>query len=97
MAHWFTPLSFPNEYNLGCESERPIISSTTLATGMRVLTFLRFMRQIFKSGPADLDWIQSQGLLAVKLAQIFALRVICFQLRNADNSTVVPTCCQHSC
>ena len=24
--------------------------------------------------PADLDWIQSQGLLAVKLAQIFALR-----------------------
>ena len=41
---------------------------------MRVLTFLRFMRQIFKSGPADLDWIQSQGLLAVKLAQIFALR-----------------------
>ena len=41
---------------------------------MRVLTFLRFMRQIFKSGPADLNWIQSQGLLAVKLAQIFALR-----------------------
>ena len=32
------------------------------------------MRQILKSGPADLDWIQSQGLLAVKLAQIFALR-----------------------
>ena len=41
---------------------------------MRVWTFARFMRQILKSGPADLDWIQSQGLLAVKLAQIFALR-----------------------
>ena len=41
---------------------------------MRVFTFLRFMRQILKSSPADLDWIQSQGLLAVKLAQIFALR-----------------------
>ena len=24
--------------------------------------------------PADLDWIQNQGLMAVKLAQIFALR-----------------------
>ena len=32
------------------------------------------MREILKSKPADLDWIQSQGLLAVKLAQIFALR-----------------------
>lgn len=41
---------------------------------MRVITFIRFMRQILKSSPADLDWIQSQGLLAVKLAQIFALR-----------------------
>ena len=41
---------------------------------MRVWTFARFMRQILKSGPADLEWIQSQGLLAVKLAQIFALR-----------------------
>lgn len=41
---------------------------------MRVFTFIRFMRQILKSSPADLDWIQSQGLLAVKLAQIFALR-----------------------
>ncbi|MAU18047.1 MAG: hypothetical protein CMA24_01145 [Euryarchaeota archaeon] len=41
---------------------------------MRVWTFVKFMRQILKSGPADLDWIQSQGLLAVKLAQIFALR-----------------------
>ena len=41
---------------------------------MRSLTFARFMREILKSGPADLDWIQAQGLLAVKLAQIFALR-----------------------
>ena len=32
------------------------------------------MREIRKDGPADLDWIQRQGLLAVKLTQIFALR-----------------------
>jgi ubiquinone biosynthesis protein len=32
------------------------------------------MRQILKKGPANLNWIQRQGLLAVKLAQIFALR-----------------------
>ncbi len=41
---------------------------------MRMLTFLRFMRQIMRKKPADLDWIQRQGLIAVKLAQIFALR-----------------------
>ena len=41
---------------------------------MRLLTFLRFMRQVMRKKPADLDWIQRQGLLAVKLAQIFALR-----------------------
>ena len=41
---------------------------------MRALTFLRFLREIRKDGPADLDWIQKQGLLAVKLTQIFALR-----------------------
>ena len=41
---------------------------------MRSWTFAKFMREILKSKPADLDWIQSQGLLAVKLAQIFALR-----------------------
>ncbi|MAP42276.1 MAG: hypothetical protein CL981_00875 [Euryarchaeota archaeon] len=41
---------------------------------MRLLTFLRFMRQVLRKKPADLDWIQRQGLLAVKLAQIFALR-----------------------
>lgn len=32
------------------------------------------MRQILRKSPADIDWIQEQGLLAVKLAQIFALR-----------------------
>jgi ubiquinone biosynthesis protein len=32
------------------------------------------MRQITKKKPADLDWIQNQGLIAVKLAQILALR-----------------------
>ena len=32
------------------------------------------MRQITRDKPADLDWIQKKGLLAVKLAQIFALR-----------------------
>ena len=41
---------------------------------MRALTFLRFLREIRKDEPADLDWIQKQGLLAVKLTQIFALR-----------------------
>ena len=35
---------------------------------------MRLMREITKDEPADLEWIQSQGLLAVKLAQIFALR-----------------------
>ena len=32
------------------------------------------MRQIMRKKPADLEWIQKQGLMAVKLAQIFALR-----------------------
>ena len=41
---------------------------------MRFFTFLRFMRQILRKKPANLNWIQKQGLLAVKLAQIFALR-----------------------
>ena len=41
---------------------------------MRMLTFFRFMRQMLRKKPADLDWIQRQGLMAVKLAQIFALR-----------------------
>lgn len=41
---------------------------------MRAFTFFRFMRQILRDKPADLDWIQKRGLLAVKLTQIFALR-----------------------
>ena len=41
---------------------------------VRLLTFLFFMREILKKKPADLVWIQEQGLLSVKLAQIFALR-----------------------
>ncbi len=41
---------------------------------MRLGTFIRFFREIRKDGPTDLDWIQRQGLLAVKLTQIFALR-----------------------
>ena len=44
------------------------------AQHVRALTFLKFLREIRKDGPADLDWIQKQGLLAVKLTQIFALR-----------------------
>ena len=41
---------------------------------MNLFTFWRFMRQITRDRPVDLDWIQKKGLLAVKLAQIFALR-----------------------
>jgi len=45
-----------------------------LTQTMRMVTFFRFMRQIMRKKPVDLDWIQRQGLMAVKLAQIFALR-----------------------
>ncbi|MAV59719.1 MAG: hypothetical protein CND89_01885 [Marine Group II euryarchaeote MED-G38] len=41
---------------------------------MRLFTFSRFMYQILRKRPANLKWIQNQGLLAVKLSQIFALR-----------------------
>tara|TARA_B100000427_G_scaffold3610_3_gene3545 strand:+ start:5063 stop:6286 length:1224 start_codon:yes stop_codon:yes gene_type:complete len=41
---------------------------------VRLLNFILFVRQITRESPADLDWIQRQGLLAVKLSQIFALR-----------------------
>ena len=41
---------------------------------MRLLKFALFMRQITRKSPANLDWIQKQGLLAIKLSQIFALR-----------------------
>ncbi|MBR41345.1 MAG: hypothetical protein CMA89_05640 [Euryarchaeota archaeon] len=65
---------------------------------MRLLTFLRFYREIRKDGPADLDWIQRQGLLAVKLTQIFALRPDmlsiekCRQLQKMyRNASTIPT------
>ncbi len=41
---------------------------------MRLLKFTLFMRQVTRKSPANLEWIERQGLLAVKLAQIFALR-----------------------
>ena len=65
---------------------------------MRLLTFLRFMREIRKDEPADLDWIQRQGLLAVKLTQTFALRPDmlsiekCRQLQTMyRNAATIPT------
>jgi ubiquinone biosynthesis protein len=55
------------------------------------------MREIRKDGPADLDWIQRQGLLAVKLTQIFALRPDmlriekCMQLQTMyRNASIIP-------
>ena len=41
---------------------------------MKLGTFLRFFRQLKGKKPVDIDAIQSMGLLAVKLGQIFALR-----------------------
>ena len=41
---------------------------------MKLLTFLRFFRQLRGKKPVNIDAIQSMGLLAVKLGQIFALR-----------------------
>ncbi len=41
---------------------------------MKFFTFTKFMRQILHKKTVDIHWIQNQGLLAVKLAQIFALR-----------------------
>ena len=65
---------------------------------MRALTFLRFFREISKNSPADLEWIQKQGLLAVKLTQIFALRPDmlsvdkCIQLQSMyRNAVTIPT------
>ena len=56
------------------------------------------MRQVTRKSPANLDWIQKQGLLAVKLAQIFALRpdIIslekCKQLQTLYSSaSTIPT------
>ena len=65
---------------------------------MRLLKFALFMRQVTRKSPANLDWIQKQGLLAVKLAQIFALRpdIIslekCKQLQTLYSSaSTIPT------
>ena len=41
---------------------------------MRLVTFIRFYRQLRGKKPVNIDAIQSMGLLAVKLGQIFALR-----------------------
>ena len=41
---------------------------------MKLLTFLRFFRQLKGKKPVNIDTIQSMGLLGVKLGQIFALR-----------------------
>ena len=41
---------------------------------MKLLTFIRFFRQLRGKKPVDIGAIQSMGLLAVKLGQIFALR-----------------------
>ena len=38
---------------------------------MKLGTFLRFFRQLKGKKPVDIDAIQSMGLLAVKLGQIF--------------------------
>jgi len=65
---------------------------------VRLLKFALFMRQVTRKSPANLDWIQKQGLLAVKLAQIFALRpdIIslekCKQLQTLYSSaSTIPT------
>ena len=62
------------------------------------MKFILFMRQITRKSPANLDWIQNQGLLAVKLSQIFALRpdIIslekCKQLQTLySNASTIPT------
>ncbi|MDA0715690.1 MAG: AarF/ABC1/UbiB kinase family protein [archaeon] len=41
---------------------------------MKLLTFIRFYREVTGKKPVDITKIQSMGLLAVKLGQIFALR-----------------------
>jgi len=42
---------------------------------MRWLMFIRLFKTIFSKKLPDLDYIQKQGLLAVKIAQTFALRI----------------------
>lgn len=42
---------------------------------MRFWKFIKLFRMIFSQKLPDLDAIQKQGLLAVKIAQTFALRI----------------------
>ncbi len=42
---------------------------------MNWIGFVRLMRNIYGTGLPDLDTIQAQGLLAVKIGQVFALRI----------------------
>ena len=61
---------------------------------MHALGFIKLMKSVYGRELPDLDWIQGQGLLAVKIAQHFALRIdfldpdVCRHLarlyRNAD-------------
>ena len=42
---------------------------------MRWFIFMRLFKKIFGKSLPDLDWIQNQGLLSMKIAQTFALRI----------------------
>lgn len=42
---------------------------------MQAFSFIRLIYEIFKRGDADIERIQRMGLLAVKIAQMFALRI----------------------
>ena len=42
---------------------------------MNALSFIDLIHEIFKKGMPDLDKIQNKGLLAIKIAQTFALRI----------------------
>lgn len=42
---------------------------------MNSIGFIRLINQIYRKKLPDLDWIQKQGLLAVKIGQTFALRI----------------------
>lgn len=63
---------------------------------MQAFSFMRLMYEIFKKGDADIQRIQGMGLLAVKIAQMFALRIDfltpqkCVQLSKLlqDNTTI---------
>jgi ubiquinone biosynthesis protein len=42
---------------------------------MNLFSFLSLLRSIYGKKLPDLEWIQNKGLLAVKIAQHFALRI----------------------